>query len=121
MLWDPPEKIFLGAKTISEYVEWQFFDPAHKNAIMFFHYGLGFDGLFILKELTNQGHAPKVICRGRKFILFEARFDVKVYLQANTSRKNGQKNQSLKEEQTSTPRFPPFKSDFYDHFLFHFP
>jgi len=68
---------------------------------MFFHYGSGFEGLFILKELTNRGHAPKVICRGRKFILLEARFNVKVYLRADTSRKNGQKNQSLREEQAS--------------------
>jgi len=72
------EKIFLGTKTISEYVDWQFFNPAHKNAFVFFHYGSGFDGHFILKELTTRGHAPKVICRGRKFILLEAGFNVRV-------------------------------------------
>ena len=59
-------------------VNFLFFDPEKQGAIVLAHYSSKFDTHFILKELTNRGIPPQVICRGNQIIQLKSQNDVKL-------------------------------------------
>jgi hypothetical protein len=59
-------------------VDFLFFDPEKKGAIVLAHYSSKFDTHFILKELTNRGIPPQIICRGNQIIQLQSQNNVKL-------------------------------------------
>ena len=59
-------------------VNFLFFDPKKRGAIVLAHYSSKFDTHFILKELTNRGIPPKIICRGNQIIQLQTQNNVKL-------------------------------------------
>jgi len=72
------ESVFYGNDALKNFNDYLFFTPSHKNSVCFFHYGSKFDSLFIIKDLNARGHTPRILSKGRKILLIEAGYTVKI-------------------------------------------
>ncbi|MCP4115286.1 MAG: hypothetical protein GY737_07720, partial [Desulfobacteraceae bacterium] len=64
------QKVFRGDNCLPDFCAW-LFSEQHKGAVVLAHYGKGFDCIFLVKHLLEQGVAPETINQGMKVMKLE--------------------------------------------------